>query len=116
MMPTTRAVHAREAGDDRLAEGGLQLEDGVAVGDPAHDLAHVVGPAPVARHDVLQAVLAAVDGVAGAHDRRQLPDVLRHVAQVAADQLEALLLVLRDLVDRAREVGRQRRAAEVLLV
>ena len=52
-----------------------------------------------------------------AHHRRQLPDVLRHVGEVAADHARSTRASLaRDLVDGAGEIHGERGAAEVLLV
>ena len=79
------AVHACQAGDHRLAERRLDLEERVPIDDGLHKAAHVVGPPAVVRYDAQKGVLTAFHGIGGGNGRRQLPDILRQIGEEPAD-------------------------------
>ena len=106
------AVHPAKRDDDRTREGRLDLESRPLVGDHFEKLPHVVGLPAVARHDGEEILVAPVGRVAGFDDRGQLPDVLRHEAEIPADHREAFLLVLRGVVYGPGGLHRDLRAAQ----
>lgn len=86
-------VHAGEPRDEGAAEGGLDLEEAVAVDEVADQLLHVVGLTPILWHDRAQRLIATIDQIGAMDHGRQFPDIGRHVGEEAADLLEADLLV-----------------------
>ena len=113
--PRRPAAEPRQAGDDRLGPLRLEVEVDAVVDDPADHLVHVVRLAVGLREDVEQLLVAAVDRVLGRHDRRRLLAVLREVAQVLLDPLDALLVVGDLEVADPRLAAVHARAAELLL-
>src|SRR5207248_5058880 len=87
------AADAGEAGDDVLGPVRLHGEELAVVDDSLDDLAHVVGPAGRRRHDVVELLDPAVDGVAALPNRRRLLVVTREERQVAAHGRQALGVV-----------------------
>jgi hypothetical protein len=92
-----------------------QLEDGAAIQDVLEDRAGVVGPASLSRDDGEQLLVAAARIVARLRPRRQLPDVLRHVAQEPAGHLERLFLGLGQVVDHPAFVHLGALVSQILL-
>jgi hypothetical protein len=68
-----------EATDDRRAPRSPDLEERAGVDDCGHDRSHVVRLARAARHDVGEALVAAIDGIVAFLDRWQLVDARRQV-------------------------------------
>ena len=68
----------------------------------------------MARDDGRESFLPPIDGISGRHPRRQLPDVLGHVAQEAAHHGQRFVFAVDDIVDRSAGSYRDIRAAEFL--
>ncbi len=109
------AVHACETHDDVLGIVALHFEELAVVYDGVDDVIHIVRAAGIVRHDVVELVFEAVDGVGAVDQRSFLHVVLRHVADELADELEGLFAIFGSEVCHAALGGMDRRAAELFL-
>src|SRR5581483_6870958 len=91
--PDRLAAEAGEAGDDRLRELRLDVEELAAVRDLADHVVHVVRVPRGLRDDVEQLLRHAVLRIVRLADRRALLAVRREVGEVVLDHLDALVVV-----------------------
>src|SRR3546814_15351958 len=99
------AVEPREAGDDRAAVHPAHLEERVLVDHRVDDRAHLVDPAPVARDDLEELLLAALRIVLARGAGRDLVDGGGGIGEETPGAGEGLLLG----IDRSEErrVGKE---------
>ena len=113
--PDRIAVNPSQSGNPRTPIERSNLKERAFVDAPVNRAVTVIGPSTIPRHQPTQALFAPVRIVSRLNPLGHLVDALRQIAQELANLPEGVLLVLGQVVDRARLVDVDALVAQVLL-